>query len=438
MAATARQAVNDPQTWLELERPKLYAKQRAAIYDPHRYSLIEASTKAGKTSGCISWITDRALRGNDGWNYWWVAPVSDQSLIAFRRMMRALPQDVFKANISLKTITLINGCVVWFKSGDKPNSLYGEDVYAAVIDEASRMKEDAYVALRSTLTFTRGPLRIIGNVRGRHNWFYKLARRAERDTADGLEPREMTYHKLIAWDAVQAGVLSRQEIDDARDQMPEVVWRELYLAEASDDGGNPFGLDHIAACVVPNLSAEKPVCWGWDFAKQRDYTVGIALDKNGHVCRFERWHLVPWGETINRVVSMTGGVPALGDSTGLGDPVVEGIQRQINGSVGDEGSFRGYHFTSSSKQKLMEGLSVAIQTRTVRYQDNRIRKELDEFGYEYTRTGVRYSIPEGDHDDCVMALALANMCRTVVPPPVVITPDFLRRMRAMPPSRRIT
>ena len=133
----------------------------------------------------------------------------------FSRAMRALPQDTFTTNISLKTITLINGAVIWFKSGDKPNSLYGEDVYAAVIDEASRMKEDAYIAIRSTLTYTRGPIRVIGNVRGRRNWAYQLARRAEHG-----DP-EMGYHKIVANDAVEAGVLDAKEIEDARSQMPE-------------------------------------------------------------------------------------------------------------------------------------------------------------------------------------------------------------------------
>jgi hypothetical protein len=41
---------------------------------------------------------------------------------------------------------LPNGSVVWFKGGDKPDSLYGEDVYAAVIDEASRCKEEVWAA----------------------------------------------------------------------------------------------------------------------------------------------------------------------------------------------------------------------------------------------------------------------------------------------------
>src|ERR1700693_3763614 len=102
---------------IDFVRPHLYPKQFAAIYDEKRLSLIEASTKAGKTSACIIWLIERALSGLAGQNYWWVAPVSDQALIAFRRAMLALPQDGYTPNISLKTITLLNGTVIWFKSG---------------------------------------------------------------------------------------------------------------------------------------------------------------------------------------------------------------------------------------------------------------------------------------------------------------------------------
>lgn len=396
---------------IRFRRPHLYPKQQAAIYDPHRYSVIEASTKAGKTSGCISWMVEKALAGRKGWNYWWVAPVSDQSLIAFRRMMRSLAPHLFTANISLKTITLANGTVIWFKSGDKPNSLYGEDVYAVVLDEASRMKEDAYIAVRTTLTYTKGHVRIIGNVRGRKNWFFRMARVAERSQALGILS-EMGYHKIVAADAVAANVLDQKEIDDAREQLPEQWFRELYFAEASDDGGNPFGIQHIEACVRP-LSTKPARWWGWDFAKKVDYFVGIGLDEDGAVCRFERWQGVPWGESTNRVVEMTKGCPALGDSTGVGDPIVEALQKRLGES------FQGYQFTSGSKQKLMEGLALAIQSRTVWYPAGVIVQELEQFEYELTRTGVRYSAPEGFHDDCVCALALAIMCRATVPAPMV-------------------
>jgi hypothetical protein len=426
----------------DFHRPPLYPKQFDAIYDDHRFSLIEASTKAGKTSGCISWIVEEAFKGQAGWNYWWVAPVSDQALIAFRRMMRSLPSDSFTAHLQLKTITLSNGAVIWFKSGDKPNSLYGEDVYGAVLDEASRMKEDAYIAVRSTLTFTRGKVRIIGNVRGRKNWFFKMARKAERDQMLGVPNREMGYHKIVAADAVAAGVLDQKEIDDAREQLPEQWFKELYFAEASDDGGNPFGLQHIEAIVRPDLgggvvSNKAPRAWGWDLAKKRDYFVGIALDEDGAVCRFVRHHQMPWGEVKNQIKTHTGNTPALVDATGVGDPIVEDVQRMMHMDPENAGNtLQGYIFTSGSKQRLMEGLAAGIQGRQIWIPDNVIRQELEQFEFNITRTGVTYSAPEGYFDDCVCALALAKMAMTTTPQPMRITPQLLAAVQAMPPRRR--
>ena len=55
-------------------------------------------------------------------------------------------------NNSNLSITIPNGATIWFKGGDKPDSLYGEDVYGAVIDEASRCKEEVWSAVRSTIT----------------------------------------------------------------------------------------------------------------------------------------------------------------------------------------------------------------------------------------------------------------------------------------------
>src|ERR1700674_4572328 len=180
---------------------------------------------SGKTSGCIVWLAEQAFGGRDGQNFWWVAPVSGQADIAFRRMQRAIPRELAMPNITLKALTLTTGAVVWFRSADKPDSLYGEDVYAGVVDEASRSKEDAWNAFRTTLTATRGPVRIIGNVKGRKNWFYRMARRAEAG-----DPR-MGYHKIVAADAVAAGVLEAEEIEDARRDLPERVFNELYLAQ---------------------------------------------------------------------------------------------------------------------------------------------------------------------------------------------------------------
>lgn len=383
-------------THIEYDRPYLYEKQKKAVFDPKRYSIIEASTKSGKTAGCIVYLVEKALEGQSGQNFWWIAPVTSQAAIAFRRALLAIPRELYTVNLSDKCIRLYNGTLIWFKSADKPNSLYGEDVYAAVIDEASRMKEDAYYAIRSTLTKTRGPIRIIGNVMGRKNWFYNLARKAEAgDPAMG-------YHKIVASDAVRAGVLADQEIKDAKRNLPEHVFKELYLAEPSDNEGNPFGIDAIRKCIVPLLSAERPVVWGWDLAKSEDFTVGIALDENCRVCRIVRFQIA-WELTVPRILEATGKVAALVDSTGVGDPILERLQTKAFTK------FEGFKFSSNSKQQLMEGLALAINTRQVSYPAGPIVVELEEFEYETRPTGVRYAARAGCFDDCVCALALAVM-----------------------------
>jgi phage FluMu gp28-like protein len=344
----------------------------------------------------MAWLLEEALAGKSGRNYWWVAPILDQSRIAYRRMKRGLPLQIYSARETALALDLANGTTMQFKGADHPDSLYGEDVYAAVIDEASRVKEEAWHAVRSTLTATRGPIRIIGNVKGKQNWAYRLARKAESGDPS------MHYSKITAYDAIEAGVLAADEIEDARRQLPDAVFRELYLAEPADDGGNPFGVAAIQSCIVP-LSRAEPSVWGIDLAKSVDWTVAIALDDGGTVCRFERWQS-PWEETLYKLQRLIGTTSALVDSTGVGDPIVEALQRKAS-------NVEGFKFTSPSKQQLMEGLAVAIQQREIGYPAGPIVQELETFEYVYSRTGVRYSAPEGLHDDCVCALALATSRR---------------------------
>jgi hypothetical protein len=176
------------------------------------------------------------------------------------------------------------------------------------------------------------------------------------------------------------------------------VFRELYLAEPSEDGMNPFGIDAIARCVGP-MRDGTPAVWGVDLAKSQDWTVACGLDTAGNVVALERWQ-GQWADTKARLVRMIGETPALIDSTGVGDPIVEDLQRELP-------NVQGFKFTASSKQQIMEGLAASIQQGRVCLPDGWLRSELEAFGYEHTRTGVRYEAPPGLHDDGVCALALA-------------------------------
>lgn len=407
---------------IEITGAELYPKQRAAIYDPARISVIEASTKAGKTFGCIDWLLTQAAGGRDGRNYWWVAPVYEQAAIAFRRMTMHLRPIIrtgdARANQTTQTIVIPGGMRLVFKSAERPDDLYGEDVYAVVMDEASRMREEAWHALRSTLTKTRGPVRMIGNVKGRKNFFYALARDAENG-APG-----MAYHKITCWDAVEAGVLERAEIEESfRDFQRlgrEGVWRQLYMAEAAVDSDNPFGLEAIArAASAPEFSGERPRAAGVDLAGrgasnlnparerealEHDYTAICLLDKDGNATyldRFQRKHT----ETENEIIARVGRTQALIDSTGTGDAIVERLQRRGDMFV------EGYTFTERSRQDLLEHLALMMGEDAIHFPDegigHQLRLELESFEYDYRRTGVRFTAAANGHDDLVFALALA-------------------------------
>jgi hypothetical protein len=390
--AAEREAARGP----KYVRAKLYAKQEAAFFGKERYACTEGTVKSGKTVAGIVWLAEQAILGKEGQNFWWVAPVFAQAEVAYRRMGRAFPVDLRQTNDSKMRINLANGTAIWFKSGETPDNLYGEDVFAALIDEASRLREESWHALRTTLSATRGLLRLVGNVKGRRNWFYAMCRKAE------IGEPGMSYHKLTWKDAVEAGIMDEKEVEDARRVLPPEVFMQLYEAEAAGDQGNPFGIDAIAECVAMvggKLSSDPVSCWGWDLGKRQDWVCGVGLDRQQRVAAVERWQS-PWRETKERIIRTTGGLPALVDSTGVGDAVLEDLQ--ASGP-----NFEGYYFTQKSKQALMEHLRSVIQARKLGIPDGVLRTELEQFEYEYTRTAVTYSAPDGFHDDAVCGCAMA-------------------------------
>lgn len=387
---------------ISIKLPPLAFYQHEALYARARWVVTEGSTKCGKTYPCLIWLLDQAITlGKPNRAFWWVAPVFTQADIAFRRMeteilRRADPSGrIWKVDKVKRCITLANGGMIWFKSADNADSLYGEDVYAAVFDEASRAGRDAWTAVRSTLTATGGQCRIIGNVRGRKNWAYELARKAQGGEAN------MHYAKMTADMAVKAGIFPESELDDARAMLPEQVFRELYYCEPSDDGANPFGLSHIAACVGP-LSNREPVAFGVDLARAIDWTVVIGLDEDCRVCVSERWQGESWDMTERKLTDLIQNRPTFADSSGVGDPIVERLSREMNQV---EAFPTG---VATRKQGIIEGLAVDIQKHAVMFPDGPIRAELECFEYQLTSTQrVRYSAPDGMHDDCVVALGLA-------------------------------
>lgn len=396
------------QNEIEIIRPKLAPYQKAIIESKARFTITEASTKSGKTFSHILWLFELSHSPPKiGANYWWIAPVYSQAKVVFNRVRRMVAAShAYKINESELYIQNPSGGTIWFKSAEKPDNLYGEDVYGAVFDEFTRGREEAWIALRTTLTATQAPCKFIGNVKGKKNWGYKLGLKA-RAGAENYE-----YFKVTALDAVREHILEQSEIDQARIDLPENAFKELYLAEALDDQANPFGIQFINQQIKP-ISEKRSEVYGIDLAKSIDYTVIIGLDEDGNISLFDRWQS-DWAQTRRRIIDIVGSDPALIDSTGVGDPIVEDIIKEC-------GRAQGYIFSQTSKQQIMEGLASAIQNRYISILDGVMKEELEAFEFEYTRTGVRYRAPEGVHDDTVCALALAYHKFVDKPEPPIIS-----------------
>ena len=396
----AQAAATEP---IRVQGLALYRKQFESVWDPSRVVCIESTTKSGKTRSCLQWQFTLVLEGRPHADHWWVAPSYSQAGMAFRLAWRlyGLPLQSLgaSANRSDLVITMPNQARWVFKTAEKPDLLYGEKVWSLVIDEASRCRDEAIHACWSTMTVTRGPIRMIGNVRGRHNLHYQWSRKGEAG-----EPG-FAYHRITADDAVSAGVFRREDVEAARSALPHAVFRQLYYCEPADDGDNPFGVQHIEACVTRcggQLSPGPVRVWGFDYARNTDWSVLVGLNQRREVCAFERWHGEP-AYSRQRLIDTVkaSGAPVVVDATGMGDHLVDDLSRAGL-------KVEGYTLTNASKQHLIEGLALAIQSRATSVLDGPHRAELEAFEYRLSASrSVQFAAPPGAHDDCVIAHALA-------------------------------
>lgn len=405
------------------------------IVDPTvRFTITEATTKVGKTMTHLELLLERATDAGEG-NWWWVAPSANQARIAFDRAKDRLLGYIQKPDLTQndedageseqggkfsrvkvsdpiphtsrqapEMQIFVLGATITFKTAENADMLYGEDVRGIVGDEITRWKEPAYVACYTTLSATNGWMKLIGNVKGRKNFAYRLARKAQAGE------HAWRYFKLTAEDAVRFGTMKREVLEQARRDLTPEMFKELYMAEAASDTGNPFG--DFSHCFAPR-SNKHAVAYGVDLAKSVDWAVVLGLDLNGYLCHLDRWQ-ASWKVTAERIKQQVSGAPSWVDSTGVGDPIVEDLVEDLGETL-----VTGFKFTSPKKQQLMEGLRLAIAQGEVFFPNDPTDKhsialvnELEAFEYEYRPGGgVRYSAPEGMHDDCVVALALAVACR---------------------------
>ena len=252
-----------------------YEKQRRAIFDPPGNAIVLASPKAGKTVACLQWLIQQTEGGKPYARYLWVAPNYGQSKIAFRRAYtEMLHLDQIKIHKTDHTIELPDEQVIFFGSADKPDSLFGEDYYAVVFDEATRASLEAWIAVTSTTQHTAARMRLIGNNTRRPNWAKKLAIKARKGELPGW-----TYSKLEREDAIAAGLIDQDQDEMTRLLIPEDEYKILYEGADVDRSGIYLDTFKLKEQPLPDIRTKVR---SWDLASTDggDYTVGARIEAN--------------------------------------------------------------------------------------------------------------------------------------------------------------
>lgn len=366
---------------------KPHPAQDEVIHCQSRFIVMMAGRRFGKSLISQTIALDSAINKQ---KVAYITPTYQLGKVFFKELLDITPPEIYSKNEQDLVIQFITGGSIRFFTGERLDNLRGLKFHLCVIDEASYISdlESGWLnSIRPTLTDYKGRAIFLSTPKGK-NYFYSLYIKGVSGEPDWSSFKFSTYDNPH---------IDSSEIDDARRQLPQVVFEQEYMANPAENASNPFGSAFIKQCTYP-MSLAAPIVFGIDLAKSVDWTVIVGLDRNGSVCYFDRFQK-DWRQTKETIKNLPK-VPILMDTTGVGDPIFEDLVRE-NVPV------TGFKFTSTSKQQLMEGLASAIQQRKIQFPEGPISQELEIFEYIYTATGVRYSAPSGFHDDCVMALALA-------------------------------
>jgi hypothetical protein len=262
-----------------------------------------------------------------------------------------------------------------------------------IVDEAAWQQEEAWTNVLRATVLVRGKKVLFLSTPYGKNWFYNLY------NMDGMD----SQYKSFRMSSYDNPLIDPQEIDAARYTLPEHIFKQEYLAEFIDNGAGVFT---DLSIEVPTNSTKYYA--GIDLGRADDYTVLTILNEHGKMVYCDRWRHNTWQNIINSMMPALNKYKphALIELNSIGDVIYEQLKKVYD---------KLYPFvtTSKSKQDIVEGLQVAIQNKEFSVLDiDWLIKEFNVYTYEYNpkTRNIKYSAPNGFHDDGVMSCCIAYQC----------------------------
>ena len=389
-----------------------------------RFKVIAAGRRYGKSEIGVWWSLERARRdrvsGVDPAIGWYIAPTYKVARPVWRKFKRLAPKGWITKESGTERAPdsmELGHVIIEFKTAEKPENLVAEGLRWVWIDEAAIIDEKVWnESLRPALIDFKGPALFSGTPKG-HNWFHKLYTR-------GKDPEYPTYASF-GGPSFENPWLDEDELREImKDMVPRLIKQEIFAEFLASDEGEVFTnvkeARLMARMMFPKTDGycDHPTfCIGVDLGFRVDFTVAFAVCRDGHPTGLRRYQK-PWPDTkedLARISREAGRPLMLVDQSGLGDPVVQDLEKMGLRVLGVQ--------TGARKIQLIDALAIALNNLDILIPDDELGEvmynELISFGYEMTKAGnIRYSAVPGTHDDCVIAAALAAYGLINAPPPV--------------------
>lgn len=394
--------------------PPLYPYQKALLTDHARDALTVSATQVGKSFALACWLAAKMWEYCGPHPWWWIAPSYKQAQVGMDLMRVLFGQCGAIESGPLKTppytLRMQSGTRCEFRTWDDPANLMGTTIAGGVVDEAGLLTPTAQSAISTRRSATLGPLRYIGNPGMTTGPFRKLCSLAEQDDGNTYSLHRWTWEdRASALPPVRAAEY-RQFIEQEKASLPEYEFRRLYEAEWTSDEAAVFSnIWEVTDGEGFQGRDEQRRVLGVDVGQSVDYLAAVGLGIDSHRADvLERFRGVGYPEAAQRLQSLQARLqaPIVLEVNGPGVALAQEFDR-LNVS------YIPFTTTSQSKQEIILNLAAAFQQKRISLADlPPLQYELEVFRYERMPSGVyRYTAPAGEHDDTVMALALANWGR---------------------------
>ena len=388
--------------------------QRQVLFeDPQRFKICVWHRRARKTTtAMIELVKQSQMRVGA---YWHVFPTYAEAKDAVWRdpamLFNIIPKDfIHHKNEQELIVYFKNGSYLQLKGADNPERLLGAGPVGVVLDEYAMMKRDTWDrVVQPILRQNGGWCWFVSTPKGK-NHLWEIYQKAK------AIPTEWATYLLSA---ERSGVIPPDQLEAARESMSEPLYNQEMLCEWLEGEVSVFR--HVRDIMTANPEPPKTghfYIMGLDLAKVRDYTVLTIFDtaSNNQVYQ-DRFNKLEYPYQKKKIIATAkhyNNALCIIDATGIGDPITDDLLRA--GVIAEP-----IKITEPLKKELIEKLSIWIEQKKIRLINvSETAFEFDNFSYILGPTGkVRYSAPEGLHDDIVLSIALAVYKLTVVFPKVI-------------------